>query len=290
MIKFAGVLVAFLLIAFMATPLVAQDEETQTIALEKILGNPQPFEGLTVTLALQFHQLGRLDGPVFTKFEKDWYQNFSAWPDASNLWEKKDYINAYQYFFIFRHSEGASQIIHAPPYSRWLVTAQVSEIFNGKPWFEVKGLRKLDKSVNLGTLKNLVAGFRAAGKEQWQVAASAFRAADAKSLPTDIRLMAMNQEAAALHAAGRTVEACDRLEVALKMVDGDPGTQEALTTYRGMIALDAEGNRIAVASSTSGDVSEPKGKEDKVGKVTLDLVPKTKKPAKVKAGDVSNDN
>ena len=109
MAKFVLSLVAVALVALVAAPVAAQDEkETQTVALEKILGNAQAFEGLTVSFVIQFHRLGRLDAPVFTKFEKDWYQNFSAWPDGAHLWDKETYKRDHQFFFVSRLSEGAN--------------------------------------------------------------------------------------------------------------------------------------------------------------------------------------
>lgn len=289
-------LVAVALVALAAAPVAAQDEkETQTVALEKILGNPQAFEGLTVSFVVQFHRLGRLDAPVFTKFEKDWWQNFSAWPDGAQLWDKNAYQADHQFFFISRLSEGANVVIHTPRYQRLLITAVVDEIFNGRPWFEVKGIKALDTSMNKGALKNLVAAYRAKDQGDWGKAADAFRAADGKTLPANIRLMAMNEEAAARHAVGDTAGAIARLESALTVVENDKTTMSALTTYRAVLGLDADGNPIVPPTGTEvvavpdgeGEVQPGTGK--KVEKVTLDLVPEPKKKSTT-TGTVSNDN
>lgn len=296
MTKLTGGLVALTFVALLGAPGAAQDKEVQTIALEKVLGNPQPFEGLTVTFIVQFHRLGRLDGPVFTKFEKDWYQNFSAWPDGAPLWDKDAYKKDYQYFFISRLSEGANQIIHAPNYSRWLITAEVSEIFNGKPWFEVKGLTQLETSLRTASLQQLVKGFRASKAGKYELAAKAFGAADAGTLPANIRLMAMNEEASALHAAGNTAGAVSRLEAALKVVENDRTTMDALTAYRAALGLDADGNPIPTPTTGDAVVAVPEGENEtqpspnkRVEKVTLDLVPEPEKK-EAKKSNVANDN
>jgi hypothetical protein len=107
--------------------------------------------------------------------------------------------------------------------------------------------------------------------------------------------MAMQEEAAALHAAGRTAGAISRLEAALQLVKNDGTTIKALTAYRAALGIDGEGNPvtapgIAVAGAPAAGAPSQSQAGDKVDKVTLDLVPKTKKPAKAKAGDASNDN
>jgi hypothetical protein len=283
MIKFTGGLVALMFVAMSAAPSAAQDKEVQTIALEKVLGNPQPFEGLTVTFVVQFHRLGKLDGPVYTKFEKDWYQNFSAWSDSAALWDKKAYQQDHRHFFISRMSEGANQIIHAKNYSRWVVTAEVSEILNGKPWFDVKGLRQLDTSMSTSSLKHLVKGFRASKAGDHALASRSFNAADADTLPVNVRLMTMHQEAAALHAAGDTPGAVARLEVALQIAASDRMTRDALAAYRAVVA--PHGGTVVAAGK--GEIQPSANK--KVEKVTLDLVSKSGKKEEKKSG-VANDN
>lgn len=283
MTKLTGGLVALTFVAMLSAPSAGQDKEVQNIALEKVLGNPQPFEGLTVTCVVQFHRLGQLDGPVYTKFEKDWYQNFSAWPDSAKLWKKKAYKHDHQYFFISRMSEGASQIIHAENYSRWVVTAEVSEILNGKPWFEVKGLRQLDTSINTSSLMHFVKGFRASKDGDHALAAKAFHAADMSTLPADIRIIAMRQEAAALHAGGDTPGAVGRLQAALQIVANDRETVDAIAAYRA--AASASASTVVLADK--GETSPTTNKKGQ--KVTLDLVSKSGKKEDKKSG-VSNDN
>jgi len=297
MAKFVLSLVAVALVALVAAPVAAQDEkETQTVALEKILGNAQAFEGLTVSFVIQFHRLGRLDAPVFTKFEKDWYQNFSAWPDGAHLWDKEPYKRDHQFFFVSRLSEGANILTHAKRFSRLLLTCDVAESLGGRPWFEVKGIQTLETAMNQGALKNLVAAYRAKDSGNWVAAAESFRAADGKNLPKNIRLMAMHEEAAAMHAVGNTAGAVARLESALAVVENDRTTMNALTTYRAVLGLDADGNAIVPPTGTEivavpegeGEVQPGAGK--KVEKVTLDLVPDETKKKTADTKNVSNDN
>jgi hypothetical protein len=240
---------ALLVLTVALAPLGAQDiEETQTVGLERVMRHPLAFKGLIVSFVVQFHELGSIDNPVYTRFERDWYQNFSAWPDSAELWKRQEYLRDFPYLFVSRMSEGATMIAHAKPYSRWLISGVVSEVFLDQPWIEVKGLQELDTRMNPGSLRHIVQGFRLTNDGRWGEAALAFRAADDVTLPTNVRLMTMREEAMALHYGGRSNEAVARLDAALELHQSDHASLQAMTLCRASLGQDPSGNPLPVAA------------------------------------------
>jgi hypothetical protein len=240
---------ALLVLTVALAPLGAQDiEETQTVGLERVMRHPLAFKGLIVSFVVQFHELGSIDNPVYTRFERDWYQNFSAWPDSAELWKRQEYLRDFPYLFVSRMSEGATMIAHAKPYSRWLISGVVSEVFLDQPWIEVKGLQELDTRMNAGSLRHIVQGFRLTNDGRWGEAALAFRAADDVTLPTNVRLMTMREEAMALHYGGRSNEAVARLDAALELHQSDHASLQAMTLCRASLGQDPSGKPLPVAA------------------------------------------
>lgn len=217
----------------------AQDSETQTLtSLERILKNPNAFRNVKATFVLQFHQLGNVDNPVFTKFDRNWYQSFSAWSDGVPVWDRQVYRESYPYLFLPRISEGTKTVVSSPPFTRFLVTGIVEEVFDGKPYIEIVAMEKLDKALTTGTVRSIAKGYQLRSQGQHGEAAKHFRGADSDALPLAVRSLVVREEAWSLHQAGETLEGMNRLRASLQWLKNDPLIVDALRVARASLHLD----------------------------------------------------
>ena len=211
--------------------------EERTVALQQILDKPAPLRGQTVSFVVQVHRPGRIDNPFHTKFEPDLYLNLQGWGAEAELWLKDIYAAPFKHLFVKRGSDVERTIGKAAEYTRWVVTGQVAEIVKGAPWIEIVGARKLASQIDEPSLVNVVKGFMLRDLKRWDACASAFHAADHTALPRKVRAMIAREEAHALHRAGKTTLAHDRLQATARVIGEDKKTAEALKLYRGMLGL-----------------------------------------------------
>lgn len=211
--------------------------EERTLPLAQILDEPTRFRAQTVSFVVQVHRQGRIDNPFHTRFEPDRYINLHGWGDDAELWVKDVYAAPFKYLFVKRNSDVAKRIADAAEYSRWVLTGEVAEIVKGEPWIEIVGARKLASQLDEPSLVHVVKGFMLRDLKRWDACASAFHAADHDQLPRKVRSVIAREEAHALHRAGKTTLAYDRLSAAARIVGADEKTAEALELYRRMLGI-----------------------------------------------------
>ncbi len=206
--------------------------QEKTISLEQILAHPQAFKGMDVTFAVQFHQLGQIDNPYYTRFEKGQFVNFAAWSDSAALWDKKAYGADFPYLFIDRIAKESQTILTASPYDRFLVTGRVSSVFRGKPWIEVVGLKALDKKLTEPTLIKMVKAYKLKKAKRFDAAATEFNRATNEKLPVGVQTV-LNKEAGVCFAAARRFkDALVPLEKAAILMPKDKDLQKILAHCR----------------------------------------------------------
>ena len=262
----------------------AQDSETQTLTtLEKILRNPEAYRSMKATFVVQFHQVGNVDNPVYTKFDRNWFQSFAAWPDSAPVWERAKYKDSYPYFFLPRISEGTKSVVAAPTFTRFLVTGVVDEIFDGKPYIEVKALEVLENSLTTDTVRSIAQGYRLRDTGLYAQSAKSFRAADSDKLPLAVRSLVVREEAWSLHQSGETLAGMNRLRDSLKWLGRDPLVAKALTAARTGLQLDE--NYQPVVTTELVDVQV--GNTPVQGEVRVESNPHVTQPAPVQQGNGS---
>jgi hypothetical protein len=212
--------------------------EERAIVLEDLLQAPDRLRGQTVSFVLQFGRASRVGNPYHTRFEDDWYQNFTGWGDQAPLWRRDAYQNPFTRMFVRRGTEAARALTDAREYSRWRIVGEVADVVRGQPWIEVRAVSRLDRYLTEPCLVALVKGFMLRDLKRWDAAASAFHAADDVLLPEAVRLVALREEAMALHEAGKTSLALVRLDVALTIAPGNEETRALWSRYRTSLGLD----------------------------------------------------
>ncbi len=206
--------------------------EEKTVPLELILKNPTSFRGMDVSFVVQFHQLGNIDNPYFTPFEKENYINFSVWSDSAPLWSKKAYGADYPYMFIDRITKESHTILTARPYDRFLITGRVESIFRGKPWIEVVGMTRLEGKLDEPSLIRMVKAYRLKKMRRFDAAASEFSNVTTKKLPAHVAALCEREQGVCLASANRFGEALVPLEKAAAVRKDDKELQRVLVFCR----------------------------------------------------------
>ena len=235
---------------------IAQDGEEQTLTtLNKIVKNPEAFRGLKATFVVQFHRLGNVDNPVYSQFDKHWYQNFSAWSDGVKLWERDAFHKDFPYLFLPRVSEATEEVASAPMFTRFLATGVVREVYNNQPWIEVVALQQLDRALNPNAVRQFARGYQLRNSRDHAGAAAAFHAADAKTLPSHLRSLAVREEARDLHQSGRSMDGLMRLRQAQAWLDDDTQVAQAIETSRVYLGLDEDFEPIVTEEVVAVEVT-----------------------------------
>jgi hypothetical protein len=191
--------------------------EQKTVSLSTVLRNPNAFRGLDVAFVVQFHQVGEIDNPFYTKFEKDYYLNFSVWADEAPIWQRPAYDADFPFMFIDRIAPEHAEVVKAKTYDRFVIVGRVAEVFNGRPWIEVKGLKKLEGALNEPTLTHMVKAFTFKEYRKYGVAAQEFARAAHPALPPAVQFTILKNHASCLAQTEQRGEALAVIDQALEM-------------------------------------------------------------------------
>lgn len=246
--------------------------EEKTVTLEQVMAHPEAYKGMDVSFVVQFHQLGQIDNPYYTRFEKGQYLNFSVWSDAATLWDKKAYNNDFPYLFIDRIATECQTILTASAYDRFLVTGRVSSIFRGKPWIEVVGLKALDKKLTEPTLIKMVKAYKLKKAKRFDAAATEFNQATNEKLPAMVQTVLHRETGVCFAAANRFKDALVPLEKAVSLTPEDKGLIKVLAHCRQQVKKSA----VKTVSKTKENGTEKPVKKEAGPK----LISTKKVPAK----------
>lgn len=215
--------------------------EEKVVALERVVSSPEGFRDATVSFVIQYHRPGRIDNPFHTRFERSWYMNFSAWPDGASLWQRKIFAGSHPYFFIRRSREETKELAASGTYSRWLARGHVAEIIDGKPWIEIKAMRRLPRAMDEASLVQMVKAVRLRDLGKHAAAARAFQKADHEKLPAWTRTFALRQESAALERTGRLGDALARARLAASLIKDDKQLEALVKRLTARVAKEGPG-------------------------------------------------
>lgn len=264
------------MLAFISLPAAATNGwwddlyEEKTVTLEQVIAHPEAYKGMDVSFVVQFHQLGQIDNPYYTQFEKGQYLNFSVWSDSAELWSKKAYGDDFPYLFIDRIATECQTILTSSAYDRFLVTGRVASIFRGKPWIEVVGLKALEKKMTEPTLIKMVKAYKLKKAKRFDAAATEFNQATSEKLPVSVRTVLNREAGVCFAAASRFKDALVPLERASTLVPGDKDLIKILAHCRA--ELKKAGAKAAAKTATKGKEADAKNKPK--------LISTTKNPSK----------
>ncbi|MFT7618562.1 MAG: hypothetical protein ACI97A_002206 [Planctomycetota bacterium] len=209
--------------------------EDKAVTLEQVIAHPEAYKGMDISFVVQFHQLGQIDNPYYTRFEKGQYLNFSVWSDTAPLWDKKAYSADFPYLFIDRIATECQTILTSSAYDRFLITGRVASVFRGKPWIEVVGLKALEKNLTEPTLIKMVKAYKLKKAKRYDAAATEFNQATNEKLPTNVQTILNREAGVCFAAANRYKDALVPLERAVSLVPGDKNLIKVLAHCRAQL-------------------------------------------------------
>jgi hypothetical protein len=202
------------------------------VTLGTVLQNAEAFRGIPISFVVQFRQPGRAEPSYFTRFDPDQWMGFVAWPDEAPLWEKKAYDQDVRHLFVRRGTPEAKRVASAALYDRMALSGIVRDVIKGQPWIEITGVRLLAEKLTEGSLVHLVKGLTFRDHKRFDAAAREFEAADAETLPLEVRIVGMREHAFALLNARDPVAAEEKMLAALALDPANAETSAALTHLR----------------------------------------------------------
>lgn len=180
-----------LLIPFLLAGAVLTAEPTRPIApLEPVLdpyeeldAHPERHLGETIRFAFTLQSKLETWNPYLTRFGTSDFDCVRGWSDESFPWVRADYENPSIRLFL-REGTRAQRVANlAKPYTRFVVTGVVRELFAGAPWIEVTELKRLEASLNEGTVLHAERGMRELEAEKFTLAIENFERARVGILP-----------------------------------------------------------------------------------------------------------
>lgn len=204
----------------------------RSVTLAKVLASPDAYRDVPISFTVQFHQVSKTGPSFFTRFDPDSWLGFSAWAEDAALWEKKAYETDFPYLFVRRDGPDLRTVNAAAIYDRFTLAAVVRDVIKGKPWIEVTSVRRLPEKMSEGSLVHLVKGLTLRDHRRFEAAAREFGAADCETLPLQVRLLGMREEAFALLHARKPRVAEERLVAALALDPQSSETAAALAHVR----------------------------------------------------------
>ena len=195
--------------------------ERKAVDLQKVIRSPQELRGREVCFVLQFRELGAIENPYSSRFDRETHLNFSGWSLDAALWEKEAYDDAFPYLFARKGTKVARELGEARLYDRFEVTGRVEGIFGGKPWIEVRRIKRMEGALDEPALIRLVKAFRLKRLHRFDAAAAEFAQVADGRYPRDVQSLVVREQGLCLASANRFDEALVPLEKALGQARDD---------------------------------------------------------------------
>ncbi|MCC6673085.1 MAG: hypothetical protein IT458_18615 [Planctomycetes bacterium] len=148
--------------------------------------NPEAFRNLWVSFQVQYHSLGRVANPFFTKFVPTEYANFTVWANEQPIWRQDAYSDVFGLLFLPKNHDQLQALYATKPYQRLQITGIVRNVFQGQPWIEVTEFTSVPGQVTTAALAHLYRGEQFMARRQWQQAIAELSLAPAEGATTEL--------------------------------------------------------------------------------------------------------
>jgi hypothetical protein len=154
------------------------------VTVSEVRDNPLLYLESVVRLEARFDRFGRLFNPVYTRFVDERYVNFSAWGEEQPLWEQEEYADPYPYFYFDKGHPEIKTLHDLERYESIELLCFVRDIFRGRVWIDVVGIRRLDNGVvSDRILSQIVRGREHFRAQRWDGCLGEFKDARQARLP-----------------------------------------------------------------------------------------------------------
>jgi tetratricopeptide (TPR) repeat protein len=236
--------------------------ETKEVSLTDLLRNPREYLDVEVEFKVYFDATGRNFNPYYTRFNEDYYGNFSAWPIDARLYDRRDYPRPYPFFFavksnkVWKHAEDLDRLDVVT------ITGAVRDVFRAQPWIEVLDISSSGGGLSESDVREVIAGDASFVAGRYQDAARHYGRADGSGLPASVRADILRKKGDAHFRAGDYDDTQDAYEDALRHApDSDVlkrGVEAAKVAY-------GQNRSRRRGEAVQGDTPEPAPTTEPVG-------------------------
>lgn len=210
-----------------------EDEQLVKTNLTNVRLTPDAFKSVSVRFTVQFHQLGKISNPFFTRFVPTDFVNFYGWASEQPIWRKDCYDDVFGLLFLSKENKQLSELYTLKTYERLEVTGVVRNVFQGAPWIEVMSFKRVADKVTTATLAHVYRGEELMKKRQWQMAITELSVAPADGTPVEIQSAVHKNLGICYLRLGESGTAMNHLQNASSLMPGgDPEAELMLASAR----------------------------------------------------------
>ncbi|MEZ5988602.1 MAG: hypothetical protein R3F30_05675 [Planctomycetota bacterium] len=160
--------------------------EPKDVTMEQVRGNATAFKNVHIRFTCQFHGIGAVHNPFFTRFTRADFANFAVWGDNQKIWNEGEYQNPLPGLFVAKigRDETLKTIYQLQRYQRIEVTGIVRNVFLDEPWIEVFSVTPVANKVSIPTLTHMHKAVDYMAQRKWALAGSELNQAMTSELPT----------------------------------------------------------------------------------------------------------
>lgn len=155
------------------------------VKLQDVRANPAAYKNVFISFQAQFHSIGSVHNPFFTRFTRTEYTNFWAWGDEQKVWKLDEFSNPLSILFVKKLDNDAllAELFRFKRFDRLQVTGVVRNVFKNAPWIEVISIEKLGGKVTTPTLTHMHRAYAYMAKRRWTQAGTELNLAMTDGLP-----------------------------------------------------------------------------------------------------------
>ena len=159
--------------------------DVKEVKLSDVRANPSAYKNVFISFKAQFHGIGSVHNPFFTRFTRTEYTNFWAWGDEQKVWKVSEFSNPLSILFIKKldNDEILAKVFKYKRFDRLQIKGVVRNVFKNAPWIEVVSVEKIDGKVTIPTLTHMHRAYSYMSKRRWAQAGTELNLAMTEGLP-----------------------------------------------------------------------------------------------------------
>lgn len=143
---------------------------TAVMPLGLLQSRPLAHLGQQLRCVFQVQSVPESWNPYVTRFGTRDYRALSVWTDEQLLWDRAQFDKPFGLVFVRRGGDAEELLAQAKPYQRYEVTAEVAQVFLGRPWLAITSARRLGQEVGEGTVIHTARAIALFTQEHYELA------------------------------------------------------------------------------------------------------------------------
>ncbi len=207
-------------------------DDVKDVTLGDLLRAPKDYMDIPVRMHVYFNKEGKTQNPYYTRFNEDWYGNFSAWPIDARLYEKRDFQRVYGLFFVQKGAKVWKELLDEDRMQSMEILCVVRDVFRGSPWIEVFEYDTHSKGLDEEAVREILKGEGHFHNGRHKQAARMYDSALSSRYPRHVRVDLMRRLGDAYYHQGKYSSAIDTYEDALELAPKNAVLNQSLAASR----------------------------------------------------------